>query len=268
MKTTVEGGSGECAVMIVAHPGHELRAHGWLEITRPHVFVITDGSGGAGEARINSTTRVLDAAGARPASIYGRYTDKEIYAAILDGKYGLFISLVDEMADALATLRPAVVAGDAVEDYNPTHDVCRLMINAALEKLWRKTGDRPRSLDFLLVGSPDACPEQLRAESVWLTLDDSALDRKMTAARGYPELAAEVEMAIARTGGVEPFRTECLRPVCGAWPSSEPRAKPPYYEEYGAKQVAAGRYDRVLRYVDHVLPLADALRRHVCGSAD
>ena len=33
------------AVLVVAHPGHELRVHGWLELARPTVCILTDGSG-------------------------------------------------------------------------------------------------------------------------------------------------------------------------------------------------------------------------------
>ena len=33
------------AVLVVAHPGHELSLAGWLTIVRPAVFVMTNGSG-------------------------------------------------------------------------------------------------------------------------------------------------------------------------------------------------------------------------------
>jgi hypothetical protein len=34
---------------------------------------------------------------------------------------------------------------------------------------------------------------------------------------------------------------------------------PPYYERYGEQQVAAGHYDRVIRYRAHIQPLMQAL---------
>ena len=37
--------------LVVAHPGHELLAYGWLSRYRPSVFVVTDGSGRDGQAR-------------------------------------------------------------------------------------------------------------------------------------------------------------------------------------------------------------------------
>jgi hypothetical protein len=36
--------------------------------------------------------------------------------------------------------------------------------------------------------------------------------------------------------------------------------EPPYYESYGERQVAAGRYPRVLRFREHFLPVSRALR--------
>ena len=36
------------AALIVAHPGHELRVHHWMELARPLVLVLTDGSGRQG----------------------------------------------------------------------------------------------------------------------------------------------------------------------------------------------------------------------------
>ena len=72
------------AALVVAHPSHELRVHGWLQTTRPCIFVLTDGSGRAGEPRLHSTTKVLSDVGARPGSVYGRSRDVDVYEALLD----------------------------------------------------------------------------------------------------------------------------------------------------------------------------------------
>jgi hypothetical protein len=49
---------GESA-LIIAHPGHEIRVHGWLERAKPVVYVLTDGSGRSGQSRLASTARLL-----------------------------------------------------------------------------------------------------------------------------------------------------------------------------------------------------------------
>src|SRR4051794_38761712 len=103
------------AALVVGHPGHELRVFHWLELHRPLVFVLTDGSGGRGEARIESTTALLRSVGARAGSIYGRASDRRVYEAVLGGETGFFTGLAEELAEALAKEGIELVVGDAVE---------------------------------------------------------------------------------------------------------------------------------------------------------
>jgi hypothetical protein len=130
----------------------------------------------------------------------------------------------------------------------------------------RKSSKPIRNYDFTLVGPPDQCPEDLRDRSLWLNLDDEALARKLSAARNYPELQAEVETALngvpIRDGSR--FRVECLRPVNShSFAIRSVKDEPPFYERYGEKQVKSGYYKQVLRYSEHMLPLARALDTYV-----
>ncbi|TIU68722.1 MAG: hypothetical protein E5W25_11970, partial [Mesorhizobium sp.] len=59
---------GKKAALVVAHPGHELRVHHWMETAKPLVLVLTDGSGHLGVGRLDRTAEVLAGAGARPAA--------------------------------------------------------------------------------------------------------------------------------------------------------------------------------------------------------
>ena len=255
------GFSGLRPALVVAHPGHELRVHGWLEAARPSVFVLTDGSGHPGQSRVAATTRVLRQCGASPGSIYGRFSDAEIYAAMLNGDLDLFIRLADELAAALLLGQVDYVVGDAIENYNPSHDICSLLIGAAVEIAASARSQVLRNFDFLLVGRPDSCPDALRQGALWIHLDDEALSRKLAAASGYPEFRREVESALRIGAGA--YRVECLRPAPSR-PDLEERAnQPPFYEQYGEQQVAASYYTRVLRRQDHILPLRDALYQHV-----
>jgi len=248
-------------VLVVGHPGHELRVHAWMEMAHPTVCVLTDGSGHTGEGRLESTTRVIERTGARPGPVYGRMTDREIYGAILDQDLGLFCGLADELSDALVARGATCVVGDSAEGYNPSHDVCRLVINAAVRMASRARGAPIETFDFLLVGAPDASPDPLRDGSVDLALSDEALTRKVESAKGYPEMAYEVSTALERFG-LAPFRHELLRAVDlddrFAW---TPEDKP-FYERHGEKRVAEGVYDRVLRFREHVVPVAEALWSH------
>jgi hypothetical protein len=247
------------AALVVAHPGHELRVHRWLELTRPVVFVLTDGSGNHGVSRLASTTALLGRAGATVGSIYGRLSDRELYRAILGGDLDLFTSLADELAQGLAGMD--VVAGDAVEGYNPGHDVCRLLLNAAVLQL-EGVGQQIANFDFPLVGAPDDCPAETLATALRLELDEESLHRKLEAAGTYPELAGEVDAALAAHGSNR-FRVECLRPVRHGLDIAPLFSHPPFYETHGEKRVALGLYGQVIRFQDHLAPLAAGLERHV-----
>jgi hypothetical protein len=259
MSLTTQG-AGAHAALLVAHPGHELRIFGWVERMRPLTFVITDGSGSEGEGRISSSITLLERAGARLSSVLGRLTDREIYARMLDGEETVFIGLVDEIAEALVAARVDHLVTDAAEGYNPSHDVCRIMGAAAARLASRLGGRRIEHYDFLLVGRPGEVADD--GGSLCMQLGDEALARKVAAAREYVEMRAEVEGALARFGE-EAFRTEVLRRAEGSDPTAGMESAPPYYETYGAQQVAAGRYSRVLRYREHFRPVARAIWAHV-----
>lgn len=273
------------AALVIAHPGHELRVHGWLETARPFVCILTDGSGRAGHSRLESTTRIVEAAGARRGPVYGVLSDADLYAAVIEHEHSVFINILEELAAMLISERIEVVAGDAEEGYSPAHDICRLLVNAAVRLVNRTSAARIANYDFTLVGPPSDCSEDPGAGSIRLTLDDAAYTRKLSAARNYSELRAEVEAALNGEGSVafvnhadlarrdaqdfkgtqvEGFRVEWLRKVVDDNESSgRADRQPPFYEAYGERKVEAGHYERVLRYREHVLPLAAALNAHV-----
>ncbi len=186
------------------------------------------------------------------------------YAAILDHEFDLFVGLARELCGAFLVERIDYVAGDALEGYNPMHDVCRLVINAAVTVARRARGHRVANFEFSLIGQP-VCHEPPHSDGICRLLDDAAFARKMAAAKGYAELAGEVHATLERTS-TDALRVECLRPV-GPGPGDYRCDQLPFYEQYGEKQVAAGYYHRVLRYHEHIVPLAEALRHYAESAA-
>jgi hypothetical protein len=253
---------GRRAALVIAHPGHELRVHHWLERARPQVFVLTDGSGHTHHSRLARTTALLELKGAAPGRIYGRLSDRELYRAILAADADLFAALVEELAEALDDAAVDYVAGDAVEGFNPGHDICRLIVNAALMRVEAERGRWPGNFEFTLEGPPDACTPQDRDHAIVVALDESAYRRKLDATRAYTEVAVDVTR-IVKSHDVGAFRVECLRPVRYGLDISRRFEHPATYEGYGEKQVAAGFYAQVIRFRDHVAPLAARLDRHV-----
>jgi hypothetical protein len=254
------------AALVIAHPGHELRIHHWLQRVKPLVFVLTDGSGHTNRSRLGQTTALLKAAGAVPGSIFGRLTDRQLYRAILTLDANVFAGLSQELAAALEETGIEYVVGDAVEGFNPGHDVCRLIINAAVRRLQVATGRRLGTFEFALEAPPDAYPPAERDHVIILRLDEDAYQRKLAAARAYTEIAADIAR-LASSHDMNAFRVECLVPVRYNLDIADRFKHPPSYEAYGEKQVAAGFYSEVIRFREHLAPLAADLVRGIRDGA-
>ncbi|WP_334270435.1 hypothetical protein [Edaphobacter sp. HDX4] len=206
-----------------------------------------------------STLQVLARAGASSVEASAVFSDAGIYQAILNSEYTRFTAIADDLADRFVRDQIELVASDANEGFNPTHDLCREITYAAVEKVRLLTGRIIPHYEFclteweqeLLLAHDDRC--------VHTTLSDTILAEKIDASRAYRELLDEVEQALA-VGGPEYFRVECLKRVEG-WASID--ACKPLYERWGEQRVVEGKYKFVLRFREHILPIFLALRAHV-----
>ena len=141
------------------------------------------------------------------------------------------------------------------------HDVCRLIINAAVAVASRVHSREIANFEFSLVNHPHGTEPPSHANEVCLRLDETALARKISVAQGYAELAGEVANVLGATT-VTAFGVERLRPVESEGNARRSDNERPFYEIYGEKQVAAGHYTEVLRHEAHIAPLAVALRTY------
>jgi hypothetical protein len=246
------------AALVVAHPGHELTVYHWVERHRPLFFSLTDGSGGSAASRIASTSHLLKQLGAPTGRIYGRYPDRDVYRLLLDRRLDVFVGLAKELAAALAEAGVECVTGDAAEGFNPVHDVCRFLVDSAVAMVRRETGRAVQNYDFALDTAPGSCPATVRAEALWLRLDEAAMERKLEAARAYPEMREEIEAAIQRFGR-QAFAVECLRPAATRSVMARFESEAPVYERSGQIRVSEGRYHEIIRYREHVRPVCAAL---------
>jgi hypothetical protein len=272
------------AVLVVAHPGHQLLLHGWLELAQPHILILTDGSGREGTSRIDSTIQYVSTLGIRPSTLFGRYSDLEVYERILAQDFEFFNGLADEICEAIIGTEADYVVADSAEGYNSVHDLCRLLANCAVLRARRITGRSIATFEYPVMsgfrnGVPNAVEGELR-----FALDQPQFERKLNCAQKYyGPLIEEVTVFLAGTAdtshlkylefaqrlaamnqqaGLDLFRTECLQPVSADSDYRDLVAPHPYYESRGEARVDAGFYEEVIRYHDHMLPLADSIRRY------
>lgn len=246
--------------LVVGHPGHELKVFGWISQYRPRVYVLTDGSGRHGVSRLPSSAALLGGLGAQTDGLFGLLTDREIYRAILDQRISLFLNLLESLNASLIANEITFVAGDAVEGYNPTHDLCRMLVNAAAVMAGRAMGRTISNYQFCLADSEPACPSAGTHDEtcLHLRLSDELLHRKIAAAESYAEMKHEVEKAL-EAHGVEYFRTECMKKVTNPWAGCLERGEP-FYERCGEMRVQQGEYESVIRLRQHMTPIMEAIR--------
>ncbi len=247
------------AALVMAHPGHELKVFGWMCERAPQVYILTDGSGGK-RSRLGASRTLLNCARASCGEIFGQLSDADIYRAIVDHKVSAFLRLLHWLFSALIENEIDFVAGDAVEGFNPSHDLCRELLNAAVFMVQRASGRTIANFEFCLTEWEQGCQEVHDGRCLHLRLEDSLLHRKLKAAAGYVALKEEVEQALAAKGQ-EYFRVECLKKVMDPFPPLSASTKP-YYETFGEKRVAEGKYGSVIRYGQHMLPIVWAIREH------
>jgi len=233
--------------LLVAHPGHELLLHAWIARNKPIVHVLTDGPA----PRLGRTAELLRGLGARPGAIFGRFSDREAYAMILERNTALLVALAEELAGELEQRRPAMIVADAAEGYNPVHDLCRLVAGAAIAM----AGVDTKLYEYAVVGHPHSSDAPIVVD-----LDDAEYAAKMARARAYATALTDIDELLSRHGA-DAYRRETFRRVTD-WTAIDSAAPPPY-ERYGQERVAAGRYARVIRREEHMLPLRDALRAAV-----
>lgn len=166
---------------------------------------------------------------------------------ILERNTPLLLSLVAELAAQLETDRPAIIVGDAAEGYNPVHDLCRVIAGAAIAM----AGVSTKQYEYAVVNHPHSFDA-----AIAIDLDEAEYAAKMQSARGQAAALTDIDALLSRHGA-DAYRREAFARVVD-WTALD-GDDPPLYERYGEERVAAGRYTRVIRRREHMLPLRDAL---------
>lgn len=232
-------------LLIAAHPGHELRIFHWLELSRPIVSILTDGSGGDKTSRLHYSEATLSAAGALPGPVFGRLPDQSWYRSILATDPIPFIETVETIA-ASATGEACTIVSDAVDGYNPVHDLASAVGRAVARRLEASGIETRRMVSPAVPG--------VRGEiALQLDLDEAATRRKLAAAQNYLPLAEEATRILAEDP--RSLGREVLLEDAFDWPADFQ----PHWEQIGRERVRSGRYPTSITYSDHVRPIALAL---------
>jgi hypothetical protein len=240
--------------LIIGHPGHELRTFKFINDFKPDVYIITDGSGSNNDSRIDNTIKILEKAGAKYIKLFTPFSDKEIYKLILDGQIDEIVKLKNLIKIQVNEKKYDFILGDALEGFNPTHDLCRYIINGIVYENNLSIQNYAVELD----SAPDKAIEINNGNTILLNLNTEELEMKFDAGANYPELKFEVEKAL-EIYGKTPFATEVFNKVENPVMITNWHTEYPYYETYGREKVLKGTYKTVIEFEKHMKPLAEAL---------
>lgn len=238
-------------LLLIAHPGHELRIFKWVQRTMPHVVVLTNGDGSIGQPRLADTQQLLAQAHVQLRSDWLRpVADSVVYQALLGGGASPFQLWLEQLTQAGLDGQFDTVVADEAEGYNPTHDLCRALANRLVQRL-EQAGRSIRSLEFPLVGHPCDPARQGQAE-VEVTLSPAELEQKLAlmmdyAGRCSAVLTRELQTMLD-TYGAQAFGKECLyRASTTPYEANELPVTTPFFERAGEERKRAGIYKHVIR---------------------
>ena len=108
-------------IFLFSHPNHEVAAFGMIYRLRPiKLIYLTDGGG---EHRVNETKAVLTKIGLAENAVFLNRREDSFYNALLDLDCGYFEALSGTIRDLLIGFVAPYIFCDAVEFYNPVHDM-------------------------------------------------------------------------------------------------------------------------------------------------
>lgn len=252
-------------VLVFSHPNHELAVYGLLQRFRPHLIFLTDGGGAE---RVEQTERGLERIDLRDRAQFLDYPEASFYEGLLEGDVGLFREVARRIREKLDGIRPEQVLCDAVEFYNPVHDLSLPIVLAALADT-----DAVAIFEVPLLYQVPGDTERYAVQRMPASRAAGRVVVQLTAAELTAKLAARDE--------VYSLLRAQLGPVLGLLPDEhfaheEIAAAPPElptpddervlrFEWRGKLHQRSGAVDRVITYADHYLPVASSLQSEAAG---
>ena len=143
------------SAVIIGHPGHELRAFKFIKDFKPDIFIITDGSGSYNNSRIHNSIKIIDSLGAKFIKLFEPIPDKKIYSFILEGNISEIQKVKKCISEKIINEKYDFIIGDSVEGFNPTHDLCRYLINSVVKDAQNQSSIAISNYSFDLDKAPN-----------------------------------------------------------------------------------------------------------------
>ncbi len=248
------------ALLVFSHPNHEVSMLGTIGRKAPNVIFLTDGGG---EKRIQETQRGLSAYLPQDAIHFLRRPERSLYEALLEQDVAFYRELSMEVGAIIDRLHPDEIYCDAVEFYNPVHDMTLPVVRAA-----GRAGDGVAVFEVPLIyqkaAGPDSfelqrVPPSLEPYSESVKLSEAELARKLAVLRGgiyetlFSQMGPLILDAVATRAPREQFMT-----ARQTIPEPEPD-QALRYDRRGLALQASGAVRAAIGYRAHYVPMFASL---------
>lgn len=248
------------SAFVFSHPNHELAVYGALQRLKPTCIVyLTDGGG---QHRVDQTNDGLSAIGLLDSAVFLNHSEGSFYGALVDKNYSFFRSVANQLAQILSAHRLEQVFCDAIEYYNPVHDLALPITRYATSELRElpvfeiplvyQSRNNVESYEFQRV------PLELLERAVEFNLEPIELAAKVSARNDtYTILANDlgpIFQNISPEHGVKEFFMPAVNSVFSAEDGRLLR-----YEQRARLLKERGEIPEEITYKRHFLPIARQL---------
>lgn len=251
--------NGSTRLVVLSHPNHELAIFGLLQRFRPYFVYLTDGGG---DERVAQTRRGLESIGLLERARFLNHPEKSFYGALLECDSAFYERVACQVRASVEVLQPEQIFCDAIEFYNPVHDMSLPIVKAAL------LGQAGASLfEAPLVYQTPAeaetyevqrMPASRRHEEIELRLSEQELAAKVQARdKVYTMLTDQMGSVISQLPRAHLAR-EVVAPArsCLTAPGPDVALR---YEWRAERLMERGEIERKISFAQHYLPVASAL---------
>ncbi len=256
--TSLLGPPSTCRLFVFSHPNHELAVLGLARRLRPHFLFLTDGGG---ERRVAETRQGLESVGLHDRARFLDHSEQSFYDALLRRDVPFFATIAAEVRQTIDALAVEQVYADAVELYNPVHDITLPIVAAAL----RAAGDIAVFEVPLLYQRPgegetyevQRFPPSERARCIDVALSSDEIAAKEHARDCiYATLGAQLGPILTGVSRAH-LATEQIATADTRLPP--PGARVLRYEWRGELLRGRGEVREIITFAEHYAPVASAL---------
>jgi hypothetical protein len=248
-------------LIVFSHPNHELAIFGLLQRLRPYLVFLTDGGGGE---RLAQTRRGLQSIGLLGHASFLDQPEKSFYDALLARDSEFYKRIADMVSASVQAHRPDQILCDAIEFYNPVHDISLPVVRAAL----RGATNTP-VFEVPLIYQRPGEGEAYEIQRTWAAPNDRPVKYQLCEQelavkvrardRIYTSLADQMGPLISELPGAH-LALEFMVPARSSIPEPGPDIILRY--EWRARLLAErGEIEQTITYKQHYLPVASSLLR-------